>query len=107
MATMSEIRGYGLAALSFGAALALAFWIGAPAPCFFLAVAVSCLYGGRGPGFLSIALSAVAFGYFFLPARLRLREELFSFGQLALFLAALVTIAAIVEYLQGELRRTG
>ena len=62
----SEFAGYALAAISCGVALAVAWPIDAPASCFLLAVTVSGLFGGLGPGVLSIGVSAVAFNYFFL-----------------------------------------
>jgi K+-sensing histidine kinase KdpD len=38
----------------------------APTSCFFLAVMVSSLYGGKGPGLFAVSLSSLAFDYFFL-----------------------------------------
>ena len=57
----STFRRYALATVSCGVALALAWPLDAPSSCFFLAVMVSGLYGGRGPAILSVVLSALAF----------------------------------------------
>ena len=58
---LSQIRGYGLASISCGLALALAWWLDAPTSCFFLAVMLSSLYGGKGPGLFAVGLTALAF----------------------------------------------
>jgi hypothetical protein len=58
---LSQIRGYGLASISCGLALALAWWLDAPTSCFFLAVILSSLYGGKGPGLFAVGLTALAF----------------------------------------------
>ena len=60
MDAASEFRGYELATLCCILALAAALAAGAPAPCFVLAVVVSSLYGGKGPGPWCAALSAFA-----------------------------------------------
>ncbi|MGA8152187.1 MAG: DUF4118 domain-containing protein [Terriglobales bacterium] len=67
MRLTSSLRRYGLAIISCAAALVVAGPLDAPSSCFFLAVMVSSLYGGRGPGLLSVGLSSLAFDYFFLP----------------------------------------
>jgi C4-dicarboxylate-specific signal transduction histidine kinase len=66
MRVLSTIRGYGLAIICCGVALAVAWPIDAPASCFLLAVMVSSLFGGLGPGLFSVALSAIAYEHFFL-----------------------------------------
>jgi K+-sensing histidine kinase KdpD len=66
MKTLSKLQRYGLATISCGATLAVAWPIDAPSSCFLLAVTVSSLFGGLGPTLLSIGLSALAFDYFFL-----------------------------------------
>jgi hypothetical protein len=50
MKVLSTIRGYGLAMICCGIALTVAWPIDAPASCFLLAVIVSTLFGGLGPG---------------------------------------------------------
>src|SRR3979490_1580697 len=66
MRVLSTIRGYGLATICCGIALAVAWPIDAPASCFLLAVIVSSLFGGLGPGLFAVALSAIAYEHFFL-----------------------------------------
>jgi len=63
---VSQIRLYGVTTISCGLALGVAWVFDAPTSCFFLAVMVSSLYGVRGPGLFAIALSSLAFDYFFL-----------------------------------------
>ncbi|MGA3187550.1 MAG: DUF4118 domain-containing protein [Bryobacteraceae bacterium] len=62
---LSEARSYGLAISACALALAVALPIDGPSSCFFVAIMVSALYGGKGPGILSLVLSALAFDYFF------------------------------------------
>ena len=62
----SKLQHYGLAVISCGVALPVAWPIDAPASCLLLAVMVSSLFGGLGPGLLAVALSAVAYEHFFL-----------------------------------------
>jgi PAS domain S-box-containing protein len=94
---MSGFQRYGLATISCGVALAVAWLINAPTSCFILAVMVSSLYGGKGPGLLSVGLSALAFDYFFLPPRFHLTLEPFSDLQFAAFLAAALLITGLIE----------
>jgi len=75
MVLVSELRRYSLAAISCGLVLAVAWPSDAPTSCFFLAAMVSSLYGGKGPGLMSVALSALAYDYFFLPPRFHLAIE--------------------------------
>ncbi len=94
---ISTVRRYGLAAVSCGLALAVAWPLDAPSSCFFLAVMVSSLYGGKGPGIFSILLSALAFDYFFLPPRFHFYVEPSSYLRFAVFLGATFLIAALIE----------
>jgi C4-dicarboxylate-specific signal transduction histidine kinase len=97
MKTVPNLQRYGLAAISCGAALAVAWPIDAPASCFLLAVAVSSLFGGWGPGLLSIGLSAVAFNYLFLRRTIPPAVEPAVFLRFAVFLVATLLIAALIE----------
>src|SRR5580658_2418494 len=97
MKALSKPRGYVLAAVSCGVALAVAWPIDAPASCFLLAVAVSSLFGGLGPGLLSIGLSALAFASLFLRRTFPPAVEPAVFFRFAVFLAATVLIAALIE----------
>ena len=62
---------YGIAVVSVASALVLSWWPAihlqsAPASLFLCAVMFSAWLGGVGPGFLAIALSFVAFDYYFI-----------------------------------------
>ena len=84
----SKLLQYGLAVISPVAALVVAGPLDAPSSCFLLAIMVSNLYGGKGPGLLSVGLSALAFDYFFLPSGFQLSIELFSYLRFSAFLGA-------------------
>jgi PAS domain S-box-containing protein len=90
-------RRYTLAAVSCGVALGIALLVDSPSSCFFLAVMVSALYGGKGPGIVSIALSALAFDYFWLPPQRSLWMQPSSIPRLAVFLAAAALGAVMIE----------
>jgi PAS domain S-box-containing protein len=92
-----EIRRYSLAISTCALALAVALAIDAPTSCFFLAVTVSGLFGGRGPCILSVVLSALAFDYFFLPPQHHLTMELSASPRFVAFLAAAALIAVLIE----------
>src|SRR5260370_819448 len=96
MRVLSAIRGYGLATICCGVALALAWPIDAPSSCFLLAVTVSSLFGGLGPGLFSVALSALAFDYFFLRREFPLATEPATYLRFAVFLAAAFLITGLM-----------
>jgi len=66
----SPVRRYGVAVASVGLALLLSIWLPLPdrekhhSALFFVAVIVSTLYGGVGPGLAAIALATAAIEYF-------------------------------------------
>ena len=97
MKVLSKMQGYGLAAISSGVALPLARPIDAPVSCFLLAVTVSSLFGGLGPGLLSVAFSAVAFAYFFLARTFPMPPEPALYLRFAVFLAAALLITGLTE----------
>src|SRR5216684_6615719 len=97
MRAISAIRGYGLAAICCGIALAVAWPIDAPSSCFLLAVTVSSLFGGLGSGLFSIALSSLAFNYFFLRRAFPLATEPTTYLRFAVFLAAALLITGLME----------
>src|ERR1700751_851960 len=97
MRALSTLQRYGLAVISCGIALAVAWPIDAPASCFLLAVAVGSLFGGLGPGLFSIGLSAVAFGSLFLRRTTPPGVEPAVFFRFAVFLLATLLIAALIE----------
>jgi PAS domain S-box-containing protein len=94
---LGELWRYGLAVAACALALAFALPADAPSSCFVLAVTVSALYGGRGPGILSVVLSALAFSYFFLsPQHLGIFEAA-SYFRFVPFLVATILIVGLVE----------
>ena len=97
MEVLSQIRRYGLAVISCGIALAVAWPLDAPTSCFFLAVMVSGLYGGRGPGLLAVALSSVAFDYFFLPPVFNFGLERASVLRFGPFVVVSLLIAWLID----------
>ena len=97
MKILSNPWRYGLAVTSCGLALAVAVPLDAPSSCFFLAVIVSSLYGGKGPGILSVALSALAFDYFFLPPQYHFVIQPWSYLRFAAFLGSVLLIAVLIE----------
>ena len=97
MKVFSKIQGYGLAAISCGVAIALAQPIDAPASCFLLAVTVSSLFGGLGPGLLSVGLSALAFDHFFLARTFPVAPEPAVYLRFAVFLTAALLITGLME----------
>src|ERR1700688_4746028 len=97
MTVLSTAWRYGLAVISCGIALALAIPLDSPSSCFFLAVMVSSLYGGKGPGVLSVLLSSLAFDYFFLPPKYSFTMQPFSSLQFTAFLGAVLVASVLVE----------
>ncbi len=97
MTVLSKLQRYGLAIISCGVALAVAWPIDAPSSCFLLAVTISSLFGGLGPGLLSVALSALAFEHFFLWRTVPPAHESATFLRFAVFLIATLLITALME----------
>jgi PAS domain S-box-containing protein len=97
MRVLSTAWRYGLAVISCGVALALAIPLDAPSSCLFLAVMVSNLFGGKGPGILSVLLSSLAFDYFFLPPIYDLWIQPPLYGRFAAFLVPVLLITVVIE----------
>jgi C4-dicarboxylate-specific signal transduction histidine kinase len=97
MKVFSTIRGYGLAIISAGIALGVAWPIDAPASCFLLAVIVSSLFGGLGPGLFAVALSAIAYEHFFLWRISPPIHEPAPFLRFAVFLVATLLTTGLME----------
>jgi C4-dicarboxylate-specific signal transduction histidine kinase len=93
----SKFQYYGLAVISCGVALPVAWPIDAPASCFLLAVMVSSLFGGLGPGLLSVALSAIAYEHFFLWRTAPPAHEPAAFFRFATFLVATFLVTGLLE----------
>ncbi len=97
MKVLSKLQRYGLATIFCGIALGVAWPIDAPSSCFLLAVTVSSLFGGLGPGLLSVCLSALAFDYFFLWRTFPPAHEPATFLRFAVFLVATLLITGLME----------
>src|SRR3979409_903818 len=97
MKVISQVEHYGLAMISCAVALVVALPIDAPSSCFLLAVTVSSLFGGLGPGLLSVALSALAFEHFFLWRTFAPAHESATLLRFAVFLIATFLITALME----------
>jgi PAS domain S-box-containing protein len=97
MRVLSTAWRYGLAVISCGLALAAAIPLDAPSSCLFLAVMVSNLFGGKGPGVLSVLLSSLAFDYFFLAPKYNLWIQPSSYPRFAAFLVPVLLITAVIE----------
>src|SRR5579863_7707948 len=97
MKVLSDLQRYGLAIISCGVALGLAWPIDAPSSCFLLAVTASSLFGGLGPGLLSVVLSALAFEHFFLWRTFPPAHETATFLRFAVFVIATLLITALME----------
>src|SRR5579864_6305487 len=93
----SKLHHYGLAVISCGVALPVAWPIDAPASCFLLAVMVSSLFGGLGPGLLSVALSAIAYEHFFLWRTAPPVHEPAAFFRFAAFLVPTFLVTGLME----------
>jgi C4-dicarboxylate-specific signal transduction histidine kinase len=93
----STLQRYALAPISCAVALAVAWPIDAPSSCFLLAVTVSSLFGGLGPGLLSVGLSALAFDHFFLGRVAPRPAELTVYFRFAAFLGATLLVSVLME----------
>lgn len=97
MRVPSKLQHYGLAVISCGVALAVAWPINAPASCFLLAVMVSSLFGGLGPGLLAVALSAIAYEHFFLWRISFPAHEPAALLRFIVFLVATLLVTGLIE----------
>ena len=104
-----NMRHYAVAAIACGVALVVARPLKAPSSCFLLAIIVSSLFRGRGPGLLAVGFSAIAFDLFFLPSPLPLSSDPSSYLRFGVFLAAAITASQLIEakkHIEETLRRT-
>jgi signal transduction histidine kinase len=97
MNKLSSLQGYGIAVIACTGALIVAPPLKAESSCFLLAIIVSTLSGGRGPGLLAVGLSAVAFNFFFLSQPLSLSSPSSSYLRFGVFLLAAVTAHQLIE----------
>jgi len=78
-------------------ALVVARPLKAESSCFLLAIIVSSLFGGRGPGLLAVGLSAIAFDIFFLPSPLSVWGDPSSSLRFGVFLVTALTASQLIE----------
>ncbi len=97
MKVLSKLQGYGMAVISCGIALPVAWPIDAPASCFLLAVMVTSLFGGLGPGLLSVALSAITYEHFFLWRITPPAHEPAALLRFTVFLTATLLVTGLLE----------
>ena len=97
MKIASKLQRYGLAIICCGLALPVAWPIDAPASCFLLAVMVSSLFGGLGPGLLSVTLSAIVYEHFFLWRTSPPAHEPAAFLRFTAFLVATLLVTGLIE----------
>ena len=97
MNKISLLRRYGLPVIACGIALIIARPLRAESSSFVLAIIISCLFAGRGPGLLAVALSAIVFGLSVLPSRLSLSTSPSSYLRFAVFLVVAVTATEVIE----------
>ena len=93
----TKLQRYGLVVICCGLALPVAWPIDAPASCFLLAVMVSSLFGGLGPGLLSVALSAIVYEHFFLFRTSPPAHEPAAFLRFTVFLVATFLATGLIE----------
>jgi C4-dicarboxylate-specific signal transduction histidine kinase len=97
MKAHTTLQRYGMATIFCGVALAVAWPINAPVSCFLLAVMVSSLFGGVGPGLLSVGLSALSFNCFFLRRTFPPAIEPAIYLRFGVFLGAALLVTGLVE----------
>src|SRR5713226_45975 len=97
MSKHPRLQHYGLAVIACGVALALARPLDAPSSCFLLAIIVSGLFGGRGPGLLAVGFSAIAFSFLFLPSPLSLSSPSSSYFRFGVFVVTALTTSQLIE----------
>src|SRR5229473_3957517 len=97
MSKHPRLQHYGLAVIACGVALALARPLDAPSSCFLLAIIVSGLFGGRGPGLLAVGFSAIAFSFLFLPSPPSLSSPSSSYFRFGVFVVTALTTSQLIE----------
>ncbi|HEX3374220.1 MAG TPA: ATP-binding protein [Edaphobacter sp.] len=91
-----RLKGYLLAVLVCTIALPIAWELDAPSSCFLLAAMVSSLYGGRGPGYLTVLVSSILFDLLFLLPRFQLHHSHESYLRLTVFIAAMILATELI-----------
>jgi signal transduction histidine kinase len=97
MNKISLLRRYGLPVIACGIALIVARPLRAESSSFVLAIIISSLFAGRGPGLLAVGLSAIAFGLSVLPWRLSPLTSPSSYLRFAVFVVVAYTASELIE----------
>jgi signal transduction histidine kinase len=97
MNEISLLRRYGLPVVACVIALIVARPLRAESSSFVLAIIVSSLFAGRGPGLLAVGLSAIAFGWSILPSRFSLLTSPGSYLRFVVFLVVAFTASELIE----------
>jgi signal transduction histidine kinase len=97
MGKNSRLRHYALAVIACAVAVALGGPLDAPSSCSLLAIMASSLFGGTGPGFLAVGLSAIAFNFVFLPSPLSLSSPSSHYLRFAVFVVTALATIQLVE----------
>jgi signal transduction histidine kinase len=97
MNKLAKLRHYGVAAIACAVALLVGRPLQAASSCFLLAIIVSGLFGGRGPGLLAVALSATAFDLYFLPSPLSLSSDASSYFRFGVFVVTALTASQLID----------
>jgi len=97
MSETSLLRRFGIPVIACGIALMIARALRAESSSFVLAIIVSSLFAGRGPGLLAVGLSAIAFGWSVLPLRLSLLTSPSPYLRFAVFLIVAFTTSELIE----------
>lgn len=92
----SPLKIYMLALLTCAIALPVGLELDAPSSCFLLAGMISSLYGGRGPGYLTVLISAILFDFVFLLPRFHVLHSRESFLRLLVFIAAMILATELI-----------
>jgi C4-dicarboxylate-specific signal transduction histidine kinase len=91
-----RLKGYPLAILACAIAVPIAWELDAPSSCFLLAAMVSSLYGGRGPGYLTVCVSSFLFDFVFLLPRFHFIHSRESYLRLAVFIVAMILATELI-----------
>src|SRR5260370_1591447 len=93
----SHLQHYGLAVMACRGALELARPSEGQSSCFLLAIIVSGLFGGRGPGLLAVGFSAIAFNFLFLRSPLSISSPSSSYLRFGVFVVTALTTSQLIE----------
>jgi len=91
-----RLKTYFVAVLACMIALPIAWELDAPSSCFLLVAMVISLYGGRGPGYLTVFVSSILFDFFFLLPRFHFFHSRESYLRLTVFIIAMILAAELI-----------